>query len=224
MFSSKWCSLERRWGYFTLSLFRLLVTVERKLSWCFYLDRTYDTQSLRLNCGCGIVHVSWVWRRKHSSDWSYSDKKYGFDVHSGSIYFHWKNKLMGWDFPFITWNHYTTEYMDVNNEWQENRCWNKFSTDTDSNVLTEQHPVFYELRSGDIQWRVATCTQTRMTWRRKWMPWSKMVKVKLDVKFNQEIGNEAGSWKGGVTGTSHEMRPGESIPECLDRMLAERNF
>jgi hypothetical protein len=51
-----------------------------------------------------------------------------------------------------------------------------------------------------------------------------MVSTTLDVKFDDEVGERSGSWKGGTIGCSYEMLPNETPEQTLRRMEKEREF
>lgn len=44
----------------------------------------------------------------------------------------------------------------------------------------------------------------------------------IAISFHEEVGNQRGSWKGGVTGTSARMKPGETPGEALRRFQREQ--
>lgn len=92
---------------------------------------------------------------------------------------------------------------------------------------TETYPYRYLLRSGELQQRTATIHVTRMEWRLRWLRWTRFgrdVRHYIDVEFSDEVGERSGSWKGGTTGCSYELRPGETPLQCLRRMESERRF
>lgn len=90
----------------------------------------------------------------------------------------------------------------------------------------------YKLRDGRIQRRIATYHVSRMTWHKRyqkwpfmgWAKWPEMVDRSINVSFNDEVGERSGSWKGGCTGCSYEMLPGETPLQTLRRMEKERKF
>jgi hypothetical protein len=85
----------------------------------------------------------------------------------------------------------------------------------------------YKLNNGDIQERIATIRVHEMEWRWYWFKWLKyprMIIKSIEIKFNKEVGEQTGSWKGGVLGCSYEMRDNETPYECLRRMEKERKF
>jgi hypothetical protein len=50
-----------------------------------------------------------------------------------------------------------------------------------------------------------------------WLGFIRKVHRSLDIRFSDEVGPEKGSWKGGVTGTSISMLPGESHEAAFRR-------
>lgn len=88
-------------------------------------------------------------------------------------------------------------------------------------------PYRYVLNSGEVQERTATIRVSEREWRRRWLmwlAWPRKVKRSLDVEFSDEVGERTGSWKGGCTGCSYELRETELPWDCLRRMEQERKF
>lgn len=88
-------------------------------------------------------------------------------------------------------------------------------------------PYTYTLKSGEVQVRTAMVFVSRMTWRPLCLQWTSLFekeRTTIDVTFSDEVGERTGSWKGGTTGCSYELRPGETPEECLRRMEKERKF
>lgn len=97
-----------------------------------------------------------------------------------------------------------------------------------SNILwREQYPYTYKLKSGELQHVTATVEVREYEHRPHWFRWlslTRKVSRSINVNFDAEIGEESGSYKGGVIGTSHNMLPNETALECLRRMEVERKF
>jgi len=93
---------------------------------------------------------------------------------------------------------------------------------------TETHHYRYVCRDGTVQDDIeATISVSEMEWRwrmLRWLRWGALVRRTIDVEFSAEVGNQRGSWKGGVLGCSYEMRRDEGPAECLHRMRRERSF
>lgn len=89
-------------------------------------------------------------------------------------------------------------------------------------------PYTYKLKCGEIQSRTATFHVSEMEWRwrmfRKWRIGPKRVRRSIDIRFDGEVGERSGSWKGGCTGCGYDMLPGEDPVACLRRMERERVF
>lgn len=87
----------------------------------------------------------------------------------------------------------------------------------------EAHPYAYTLRSGEVQHRTATIKAERRTWTRWWLPFKRVSRF-IDVEFSGEVGERAGSWKGGCIGCSFPMLAAETPVQALRRMEATRKF
>lgn len=91
----------------------------------------------------------------------------------------------------------------------------------------------YTLRSGEVQVRIATIYVERGYWHwllakwlrfPLWLPVVNMMKQSIDVRFDGEVGERTGSWKGGCIGTGYTMLPGETPEQTIRRMERERIF
>lgn len=123
-----------------------------------------------------------------------------------------------------------TSYLRKDGKWEHETKGNKkdFYKEVWKDVLwSESHPYSYTLKSGEIQKRVATIKVEQMEWRWhwfKWLPLTKKIKNTITVNFDDEVGEETGSWKGGVTGCSYDLLPTETPLECLKRMEKQLKF
>jgi hypothetical protein len=92
--------------------------------------------------------------------------------------------------------------------------------------VSKDYPYAYILKNREVQKRTATVHVERREWRARWWPIIPIRKVStcIDVKFDKEVGEETGSWKGGCTGCGYEMKWGETPERCLSRMEHEREF
>lgn len=90
-------------------------------------------------------------------------------------------------------------------------------------VKSEVFEYTYMLKSGEVQRRTATVRKEEREWRRYWLP-SRRIEKTIDVRFNKEVGEKTGSWKGGVLGCGYNLKDGESAEQCLRRMERERTF
>lgn len=92
--------------------------------------------------------------------------------------------------------------------------------------VSETYDYTYTLKNGTIQNRKATVFVERMTWRARWWPIipRQQVCTSIDVVFDDEVGEGAGSWKGGTVRCGYNMLPRETPLETLRRMERERQF
>lgn len=88
-------------------------------------------------------------------------------------------------------------------------------------------PYTYVLQSGKLQHVNATCRVEEREWRPRWFKWTSLFKNvcrTIDVSFDNEVGEQSGSWKGGCTGCGYDIKPGETPQQTLRRMQVERKF
>lgn len=176
----------------------------------------------------------------------------GVAIHNGSLWVYplvysmtyktgypWYRKNWTWNFP---WNFdwYSTEILGHQEndgkqtvEWLETKenklCrlehWEERRVA--ASRVSRNYPYAYILKSREIQHRTATVYVERRVWFARWrwvFFWRKKVSTCIDVKFDREVGEGSGSYKGGVTGCGFEMKWGETPERCLSRMEHEREF
>lgn len=158
--------------------------------------------------------------------------RYGFYIYEWEdINLEWGLKRWYWRFPFVTFDWEKTETIDPRNrkviyiEDENNRKlkdWEELSKIKKDISVTL--PYQYNLRNGEVQNVNASVFISRMTWKRKWLSWFKKVRTSIDISFDEEVGEERGSWKGGCIGCGWELFPDETVEECLKRMEKERRF
>lgn len=106
----------------------------------------------------------------------------------------------------------------------ETKDWNRYK----NFGMVFHFPVKYKMKySDEVQEAWAEVKYTRDKRPHHWLrfvdflyPWN----YSIDISFDREMGSERGSWKGGVVGTSSEVRKGESILDSLNRRLEEQSF
>jgi len=151
--------------------------------------------------------------------------RWGFYLHERSVVFCWGSRHKSFRFPWDL-EHLKCEVMRPDGTWvKESHTWDKDYV-PDGRWLGV-YPYTYKLRNGEIQERTATVHVERREWRWLWFmwcPWTALVRKSIDVRFDDEVGERTGSWKGGCIGTGYTMKAGESAEECLRRMERERVF
>lgn len=163
---------------------------------------------VRLGFGFGSINVSFPWSKVVPDEGQCSGPRYGFQFYEDLMWIRWgkdtgrfktdphKAIYMPW-----AWKHRKHEILSAE----------------------ETHPYTYTLRSGEVQHRTATIKHERRLWTRWWLPFRRVSNV-IDVEFSDEVGERSGSWKGGCTGCSCIMKPGETPLQTLRRMELEREF
>lgn len=123
-----------------------------------------------------------------------------------------------------------TSMLRVDESWEHETKGNikNFYEDRWKGILMEEsYPYIYTKENGEVQDRVATIRVEEREWRPRWFKWTKVFSKTskyLDITFNEEIGEEVGSWKGGVTGCGWRILPGETVLRALNRMEKTRKF
>lgn len=97
----------------------------------------------------------------------------------------------------------------------------------DGILWKESFHFTYVLKNGTVQNRIATLRVEEREWRQRWLKWTKAfatISKTINIDFNDEVGERTGSWKGGTTGCSYNMKHGELPEQTLRRMEKERKF
>ena len=141
-----------------------------------------------------------------------------------SVVFSWGTRTKRFWFPWM-WDHCETEVLRPDGSWAPYVSIWEDDVEPDGR-LVEIHPYSYTLKSGQVQNREATVYVERRTWKWRAFPWLPFRKVRqsIDVRFDDEVGERTGSWKGGCIGCGWDMLPGETMQQTLRRMEAEREF
>jgi hypothetical protein len=152
----------------------------------------------------------------------------------------WYQRYYHWNFPW-QYDWYSTEvlehkanlpylaktlFLEMRGQKRKDAFEAMRESDPIKKAASETYDYTYTLKSGKLQHRKATVYVSRMTWRMLWYPILpfKKVSTSIDVTFNDEVGDRAGSWKGGCIGCGYEMLRGETPLETLRRMESERKF
>lgn len=90
-------------------------------------------------------------------------------------------------------------------------------------ILLKKHPYEYRLDSGKVQKVNATIHVEKRYWKR-WFSLQTKCRHSIEVEFDNEVGERAGSWKGGCIGCSYNIEKGETPLQTLKRMERERRF
>lgn len=157
--------------------------------------------------------------------------RWGFHLVDGnSIHLNWGEKIKIVHLPWA-WDFYRHSFLLENGKWAHDiRRKGKHMPWHERSALALwvcEYPYTYVLRSGEVQQRVATITVDESECRRRWLIWTPLlarIQRSINVKFDAEVGEGTGSWKGGTYGCGYDLLPGEEPEACLRRMERERTF
>lgn len=216
-------SIDFKWGYFA-PVFGLTLLLHRG----GYFDPRF---AITICLIWGKVHIHLPVKTKLEPGCDMP--RYGIDVHGQTFWLHMGGKYNGdwgqvvderwltWRLPFVSRDVSANEVLHQDGKFYTRRG---VFEDEDPAVHKYVFPYRYIKESGEVQKVNATCEIHRITIRRKWLPILKTVHHDLQVKFDGEVGEGAGSWKGGVIGTGERMEKGETAEQCLRRMERDRVF
>lgn len=178
------------------------------------------------------IRLPWkAWREKADGEIMES---WGFGYFEKSMHFRWGTRCkivyMPWDFQHVDKEH--KFLLADGKSWETVPRWRHGQPNPDDLIKPRRwiasYPYRYMVRSGDVQNVDAEVTVERRRWRRRglpaWLPIAQKRSTCIDIRFTNEVGERAGSWKGGCTGCSYEMKPGETPRNTLARMEQERRF
>lgn len=180
-----------------------------------------------------------------STGWPFGDEpSWGFYADRSDAVLTWGQKRKRLEFPWA-WEWYRTSYQLYDGSWlhelRSDRSavnkqskyadnfdhWRAIRRIRDEKSWRQDFPYKYTLKNGTVQERTATVSVEQREWRRKMLLWTRFLSRKetsIDVRFDGEVGERSGSWKGGAIGCSYTMEPGETPHECLLRMERDRKF
>lgn len=155
---------------------------------------------------------------------------FNYSGDSSTLHLMWGNKYKIIYMPWM-FDHCITQVMlkdgTFTNYEKYEKTANGIQINPEPDVYRIKLPYRYELKSGKIQDRIATVTVERRQWCWKVckaLRWPSKTSTSIEVEFNDEVGEDSGSWKGGCIGCGYEMNPGELPIDCLARMERERKF
>lgn len=147
------------------------------------------------------------WYKTVPDDCQCSGPTYGFHFFEDGLHIHWGKSHGKQEDPFTI--------IGMPWRWKHRQ----------HNILgkPETHPYRYVLKSGEVQNRIATIQKENRKWTRFWIPWRK-ISTSININFDDEVGEESGTWKGGCLGCGYEIAQSEEILDTLMRMERDRKF
>lgn len=185
----------------------------------------YDMRHyILLNLGFGSLYIYLPFDSGHHGP---EVPQYGFYYYERALWFSMGKKTKSIDMPY-SYQWVRTSYLLDTNEWlHQTKANRKEDFFLREDLWQETHPYIYTLKDGTIQNRIATIKIEECEWRwkaLKLLGFPKKISRVIDVKFNDEVGERTGSWKGGCLGCNYKILQNESPLQCLRRMESERTF
>lgn len=144
--------------------------------------------------------------------------QYGFDVSRSGLVLSWRKHRKYIDYPWGK-RFVRMETLLEDGSWAEGHV-----SDHEDECWQTVCDWFYRSRVCDLQEGDALIRVSRRITSGKILRWRRKKDVAIEVQFDREVGSEAGSWKGGVTGCGYSMQPDELPTDTFKRMMRERSF
>ncbi|RLI38806.1 hypothetical protein DRO66_00525 [Candidatus Bathyarchaeota archaeon] len=157
-----------------------------------------------------------------------SDREWGVKYHNQALWFHYGSDMkykclrMPWEWvrvrlqelcPYGTWE-----------DAQSNPTLMKSEEEKKTNRLEYRFDYRYVTKAGEVQETEARVYVSEAEWRLrccKWLPYPRKIQRAIWADFESPVGEEVGSWKGGTSGCSYIMLPGEDAEDTFRRMERE---
>lgn len=184
--------------------------------------------------GLGLIdfNFSFPWRTVAPDHGQCSGPRYGFYFMERYFVWQWghdtgrsKDRRVRWSFDLPwAWSHIRHSFYWPDGKLHHHAAKGEYRHPEETQL---SFPYTYTLRSGTVQHRTATVNGEEMEWRwnwLKWLPWPRKIRRSIGVSFDDEVGEETGSWKGGCMGCGYEWKRDETLEQALRRMERERKF
>jgi hypothetical protein len=180
-----------------------------------------------------------LWKTKPFTEFGKDSPSYGIAIHSDTFWFNWGSEVywsfdMPWQWDMVRWD----LLLPNGHVFHQNKCPIKFNLGEESyrswhHVFDRQQPpeqivralsrtvkLGHTTKDGKHQLATIRLTGEEREWRWKWFKWlpfPKMIRRTVDCNSDIELGERAGSWKGGMMGWSCDWRKDESMEESFWR-------
>jgi hypothetical protein len=169
--------------------------------------------------------------------WELHERRYGFTYADRALHVHYGKQIMEWPgckskvffLPWLEWRHVRSSLLNLDGSFYADVTSQKFG---EGERLQDTQPsVSFQFADYDGEVITAKCRIEEREWRAgtglfKWLSLFRKPKVhrSLDLDFSSEVGRRKGSWKGGTTGHSTEIAPGEAPITAFARYCAEHEL
>lgn len=191
-------------AYLLLAIRGMCATIEFPSDW-----HEHRRGWVRLGFGLFTLAFSFPWGWVVPDEGQCSGPQYGFAFHNDKLWLYFGKDTGRSRAP--------RRYVALSMPWE----WRHRGTRPTG--PEEAHAYRYTMRSGEVQERTATIKPKYTLLTRPWLPCKKEIRA-ISIEFDAEVGEQTGSWKGGVLGCGWDMLPGETPLDTLRRMERERRF
>ena len=178
-------------------------------------------------------------------DWYYSTDRrvYGVSISDGAMHIRYgrsthdsfTDKSKCYFLPWCDWRFYRQSWYGLDGGHLRTRIEDgrpPFKHYEQDKAFEDAMPkAVFEFADYDLERIQCTTFITEREWRKgsgwfKWLSWfsKKNIQRSLDLDFSSEVGKGKGSWKGGTTGHSIELKEGELHESGFKRYCAENNM
>lgn len=164
-----------------------------------------------------------------------SSKRYGFTLSDRTLHLHWGDTWVYWlpwswmiirhDLLYPDGTVFLTN--DLTNKNQKHATWYKVLDESDPFIKYHVHEhcvktitLTHKTKSGTIQSATIKLKGEEREWRWlwfKWLPFPRQIHRVVDCESDIELGEKAGSWKGGMMGWSCEWKKHETMEDAFWR-------
>jgi hypothetical protein len=175
------------------------------------------------------IAFSFPWSKTVPDDGQCSGPTYGFSYREKQLWIYrgkstsykgaWTVIHMPWD-----WKHFQSRWLNPDGSVHHVASRGEYEAPAETR---QEFPYRYVMANGTVQDRIASIHGEDMEWRWYYfmrLPWPRMRKRSINIRFNDETGERTGSWNGGTIGCSWEWLRGETMEQSLRRMERERRL
>jgi hypothetical protein len=144
-------------------------------------------------------------------------------TYDSGFHLHWGDKYKIFELPWRNWRHRWTRYLRADGTWAEVSDKAILARNEDDCWVREYdfNAVWKDGTSQKVKAKVGVEERMRSL---RWFPWVQRKRRSIWVDFDEEVGAERGSWKGGTVGCGYDMKLGETARQTLRRMQHGRRF
>ena len=176
--------------------------------------------------------------------WNTTERQFGISLYGGLLMFKFgrqthdssTDKSAGFFLPWTQWRFIRRSFYDADGALLRTfaRGATKLGDPSwpDEYAFSQSVPtVDFEFEDFDGERITAKTNIEEREWRFgsgwfRWLSWFRPAKIvrSLNLEFSSEVGKRKGSWKGGTTGHSVDMRAGETVEQSFRRYCVERGL